>query len=44
MTGRITKCRDCNYESVSWDREECSKCGGRLEILASELKKEVGGK
>jgi len=41
MTARITICRNCEYQAITYNMSLCSKCGGRLEILASENKKEV---
>ena len=35
---QITRCEDCKYESFNYGRTECSKCGGKLEILAIEIK------
>ena len=44
MTHRITKCinTDCGYRSFNTDLKECSKCGGKLEVLASTIKDELG--
>jgi hypothetical protein len=41
MTARITKCLDCGYRSYNINRTNCSKCNGKLEILASTNKKEL---
>ena len=35
---QITKCFDCGYQSLNINQEKCSKCEGKLEILASENK------
>ena len=35
MTAQITRCLNCGYRSYNEDRTECSKCGSKLEILAS---------
>jgi len=37
---RHTKCKDCKYEAITCT-EKCRKCGGELEILASEIKEET---
>ena len=41
MTMQQTRCEECNYRAITHGQEECFKCGGKLEILASENKKEV---
>lgn len=41
MIGRITICEDCKYKSFTWNKVNCSKCGGRLEIIASTNKEEI---
>lgn len=38
---RFVRCKDCAYEAMSF-LCKCSRCGGRLEITASEIKEEVG--
>lgn len=38
---RETRCYDCKYQSHTYGSLECSKCGGKLEILASTDKKEI---
>lgn len=35
---RITKCKNCLYESFNFSMlENCSKCDGELEVIAQEL-------
>ena len=42
---KITKCKDCGYRALNMiELSECSKCGGELEIIASEVLKEVKDK
>ena len=41
MTIQKTRCEDCKYQAITYGKEECSKCGGKLEVIASENKKEV---
>ncbi len=41
MTKRITTCEDCKYHAMTYDIDKCSKCGGKLEILASTDESEV---
>jgi hypothetical protein len=41
MIARITTCRDCGYHAITWDMLNCSKCGGKLEILATTEIKEL---
>ena len=36
MTNQITKCEDCGYRALTHGQEKCSKCDGKLEIIASE--------
>jgi rRNA maturation endonuclease Nob1 len=38
MIMRISRCVDCGYEAITWDGDLCRKCGGKLEIIASEDK------
>lgn len=41
MTRRIVECEDCGYKGlIHTDRDDCKKCGGKLETLASEVKKQ----
>ena len=35
-----TICEICKYRAITYGQEQCSKCGGKLEIIASELKKQ----
>lgn len=37
MTKRITKCVNCDYQALTY-LDKCLKCGGKLEIIASEIK------
>jgi len=37
---QITICEDCRYESLNEGLIECSKCGGKLEMIASERENE----
>lgn len=34
MNPQITRCMECGYEALTWGLDECSKCEGKLEILA----------
>lgn len=38
---KLTKCKSCNYEAVTWHPEEiilpCRKCLGKLEVIAEGL-------
>ncbi len=38
---QITICEDCKYESYNENLTECSKCGGKLEVIASERREEL---
>ena len=38
MTKQLTKCYDCGYRSYNQGLKECSKCRGKLEIIAQERK------
>ena len=38
---QITECTECGYQALTWGMKECSKCEGKLEILASEIKEEI---
>jgi uncharacterized OB-fold protein len=37
---RYTRCTICGYETFGY-RESCSKCGGKLEILAIQFWKQT---
>jgi len=34
MKPQITRCTKCDYEALNWGLEKCSKCEGKLEVLA----------
>lgn len=38
---QITRCTECGYKAMTWGLKKCSKCEGKLEILASEIRKEL---
>ena len=38
---RFTKCLDCGYQSMTHGSLKCSKCDGKLEIIASTNKEEL---
>ena len=39
-TSRIIKCNDCGYNAiVSHEEKVCRKCGGKLETIAREGKR-----
>ena len=38
---RETRCTNCKYQSITHGSLKCSKCGSKLEILASTNKKEI---
>ncbi|KKN18628.1 hypothetical protein LCGC14_0953830 [marine sediment metagenome] len=37
---QITECTKCGYKALTWGSDKCLQCEGKLEVLASELKKE----
>ncbi len=39
LKAQQTKCTECGYQAITWGLIHCSKCDGKLEILASEIKK-----
>jgi len=32
----MTICKECKYESITYNAKKCHKCGGDLEIIAAE--------
>jgi hypothetical protein len=37
-----TICEKCKYQAITYGQEKCSKCGSKLEIIASERKASLG--